>query len=127
MATSVLAGGAFGVAPGEHACIHSTMPNIRDDSLCMAFTELPFEVYRTPGVPPELRRVPATVRANSGRKPSLSIGDLPMFHSIIYLGLDVHKDPTTIAVLPEAAPAPSRAERLSDTRDRLLRSGPHMP
>ena len=35
-----------------------------------------------------------------------------MSHTIIYLGLDVHKDSITIAVLPEDAPAPSRVERL---------------
>lgn len=31
----------------------------------------------------------------------------------IYLGMDVHKDSITIAVLPEGAPAPTRVERLS--------------
>ena len=35
-----------------------------------------------------------------------------MSRTIIYLGLDVHKDSITIAVLPEDAPAPSRVERL---------------
>jgi hypothetical protein len=34
-----------------------------------------------------------------------------MSHSIIYLGLDVHKDSITIAVLPEGAPAPSRVRQ----------------
>lgn len=32
--------------------------------------------------------------------------------SIIYLGMDVHKDAITIAVLPESATAPTQLERL---------------
>jgi hypothetical protein len=44
-----------------------------------------------------------------------------MSHSIIYLGLDVHKDSITIAVLPEGAPAPSRVERLPNDLTKLRR------
>ncbi len=33
--------------------------------------------------------------------------------SAIYLGMDVHKDSITIAVLPESASAPMKVERLS--------------
>ncbi len=43
-------------------------------------------------------------------------GDQPMSSAtattaIIYLGLDVHKDSVTIAVLPEEAAAPTRIDR----------------
>jgi hypothetical protein len=31
----------------------------------------------------------------------------------IYLGMDVHKDSITVAVLPEGSPAPTRVDRLS--------------
>ena len=37
---------------------------------------------------------------------------VPVARSIIYLGMDVHKDSITIAVLPAAARAPTRLERL---------------
>lgn len=50
--------------------------------------------------------------------------------SIIYLGMDVHKDSITIAVLPATAPSPTRVERLSTDLvklkrllDRLAREG----
>jgi hypothetical protein len=35
-----------------------------------------------------------------------------MSRTIIYLGLDIHKDSITIALLPDGAPAPGRVERL---------------
>ena len=41
--------------------------------------------------------------------------------SIIYLGLDVHKDSLTIAVLPEGAKTPSRVERLPNELPTLRR------
>ena len=41
--------------------------------------------------------------------------------SIIYLGLDVHKDSITIAVLPAAATTPTRIERLPNDLPRLKR------
>src|SRR4029079_313280 len=41
--------------------------------------------------------------------------------SIIYLGMDVHKDSITIAVLPAGAKAPTRIERLPDTLAKLKR------
>jgi transposase len=51
-------------------------------------------------------------------------------HSILYLGLDVHKDSITIAVLPAAAKTPTRVERLPNDLstlkrllDRLARDG----
>jgi len=44
-----------------------------------------------------------------------------MSRSIIYLGLDVHKDSITIAVLPEGAPAPTRVERLPNDLAKLRR------
>jgi transposase len=44
-----------------------------------------------------------------------------MSRSIIYLGLDVHKDSITIAVLPEGAPVPIRVERLPNDVAKLRR------
>ena len=41
--------------------------------------------------------------------------------SIIYLGLDVHKDSITIAVLPSTATGPTRLERLPNELSRLKR------
>jgi hypothetical protein len=42
-----------------------------------------------------------------------------MSGEIIYLGLDVHKDSITIAVLPAGAPAPTRVERLPNDLAKL--------
>lgn len=42
-------------------------------------------------------------------------------HSIIYLGLDVHKDSITIAVLPGDAATPERVERLPNDLARMRR------
>lgn len=44
-----------------------------------------------------------------------------MSRSIIYLGLDVHKDSITVAVLPAGAPAPTRVERLPHDVAKLRR------
>ena len=41
--------------------------------------------------------------------------------SIIYLGMDVHKDSITLAVLPAAAKAPTRLDRLPNDLARLKR------
>ena len=41
--------------------------------------------------------------------------------SIIYLGLDVHKDSITVAVLPAGAKTPSRVERLPNDLPKLKR------
>ena len=41
--------------------------------------------------------------------------------SIIYLGMDVHKDSITIAVLPVGAKAPTRIERLPNELPKLKR------
>jgi negative regulator of sigma E activity len=41
--------------------------------------------------------------------------------STIYLGLDVHKDSITIAVLPEQARAPERVERLPNDLAKVRR------
>ena len=41
--------------------------------------------------------------------------------SIIYLGMDVHKDSITIAVLPAGAKAPTRLERLPNDLPKLKR------
>lgn len=42
--------------------------------------------------------------------------------AIIYLGMDVHKDSITIAVLPEHAKAPTRLERLPNDLGKLERT-----
>jgi hypothetical protein len=39
-----------------------------------------------------------------------------MSSSTIYLGLDVHKESITVAVLPEGASAPTRVERPDSRR-----------
>ena len=39
----------------------------------------------------------------------------------IYVGLDVHKDSVTIAVLPAGAPAPTRVDKLPNDRTKLRR------
>lgn len=39
--------------------------------------------------------------------------------TIIYLGMDVHKDSITVAVLPESAKAPTRLERLQNELPKL--------
>ena len=44
-----------------------------------------------------------------------------MSRSIIYLGLDVHKESVTIAVLPIEAPAPTRVDRLPNDLSKLRR------
>ena len=41
--------------------------------------------------------------------------------SIIYLGMDVHKDSITIAVLPMTAKSPTRLERLPNDLPKLKR------
>ena len=40
-------------------------------------------------------------------------------HSMIYLGMDVHMDSLTIAVLPQGAKAPTRLERLANDLPKL--------
>lgn len=44
-----------------------------------------------------------------------------MFLSSISLGLDVHKDSITLAVLPADAPTPLRVDRLPNDRPKLQR------
>ena len=44
---------------------------------------------------------------------------VPAVRSIIYLGMDVHKDSITIAVLPAAAKTPTRMERLPSDLPKL--------
>ena len=44
---------------------------------------------------------------------------VPVARSMIYLGMDVHKDSITIAVLPAAAKAPTRLERLPNDLPKL--------
>ncbi len=39
--------------------------------------------------------------------------------SIIYLGMDVHKDSITIAVLPQSAKTPTRLEKLANDLPKL--------
>ena len=44
-----------------------------------------------------------------------------MSRSIIYLGMDVHKDSVTIAVVPAAASAPTRVDRVPNDLAKLHR------
>ncbi len=44
-----------------------------------------------------------------------------MSRFIIYLGMDVHKESITIAVLPENASAPTRLDRIPNDLPRLQR------
>lgn len=44
-----------------------------------------------------------------------------MSRSIITLGMDVHKDSITLAVLPDGAPAPTRLDRLPNDLAKLRR------
>ena len=46
---------------------------------------------------------------------------VPALRSIIYLGMDVHKESITIAVLPEAAKFPTRLDRLPNDLPKLKR------
>ena len=41
--------------------------------------------------------------------------------SIITIGMDVHKDSITLAVLPDGAPAPTRVDRLPNDLGKLRR------
>lgn len=44
-----------------------------------------------------------------------------MSRSIIYLGMDVHKESVTIAILPAGAAAPTRVDRLPNELAKLRR------
>ena len=44
---------------------------------------------------------------------------VPAVHSMIYLGMDVHKESITIAVLPEGAKSPARLDRLPNDLPKL--------
>lgn len=45
----------------------------------------------------------------------------PATRSIIYLGMDVHKESITIAVLPQGAKSPTRVDRLPNDLLKLKR------
>src|SRR6266545_6633863 len=55
------------------------------------------------------------------RPSQLSVEDQPMSRSIITLGMDVHKDSITLAVLPDGTPAPTRLDRLPNDLAKLHR------
>ena len=48
-----------------------------------------------------------------------SLAVVPVVRSIIHLGMDVHKDSITVAVLPQGAKAPTRLERLANDLPKL--------
>ena len=50
---------------------------------------------------------------------SLAAAVSPAVRSMIYLGMDVHKDSITVAVLPAGAKAPTRLERLANDLPKL--------
>ncbi len=56
-----------------------------------------------------------------GDQPMSSLAVVPIVRSIIYPGMDVHKDSITIALLPAAAKAPTRLERLAYDLQELKR------
>jgi transposase len=56
-------------------------------------------------------------RSAAARSPVLA--SAPAVRSIIYLGMDVHKDSITVAVLPEGAKAPTRLEKLVNDPSKL--------
>ncbi len=55
------------------------------------------------------------------RTPEPTIATPAPTRPIIYLGMDVHKDSITIAVLPQDAKAPSRVEKLPNDLPKLTR------
>lgn len=58
-------------------------------------------------------------RAASTASPATAISATTAARTIIYLGMDVHKDSVTIAILPEGAKAPTRLERLPNDLAKL--------
>ena len=50
---------------------------------------------------------------------SSAVSAVAAVHSIIYLGMDVHKESITIAVLPEGAETPTRLDRLPNDLPKL--------
>ena len=48
---------------------------------------------------------------------------VPAARTIIYLGMDVHKDSIAVAVLPERAAKPPQLERLPNDLDALKKWG----
>ena len=57
--------------------------------------------------------------AASTASPAAALPAMPAARTIIYLGMDVHKDSITIAVLPEGAKSPTRLERLPNDLAKL--------
>ena len=55
----------------------------------------------------------------SSRAAAAAVPPVPAARSMIYLGMDVHKDSITIAVLPALAKAPTRLEKLANDLPRL--------
>ena len=56
-------------------------------------------------------------RSAAAAAPTASLAAAP--RSIIYLGMDVHKDSITIAVLPQAAKVPTRLDKLPNELPKL--------
>ncbi len=52
---------------------------------------------------------------------SLPAGAATVVRSIIFPGMDVHKDSITVAVLPDGAKVPSRVDRLPNDLPKLKR------
>ena len=52
---------------------------------------------------------------------SASAAVVPAVHTIIYLGMDVHKESITIAALPSDAKTPTRVDRLPNDLVKLKR------
>ena len=50
---------------------------------------------------------------------NVAVSAVAAVHSIIYLGMDVHKESITIAVLPEGAKSPTRLDRVPNDLPKL--------
>ena len=52
---------------------------------------------------------------------AVAVPTMPAARSVIYLGMDVHKDSIPIAVLPQSANAPVRLEKLANDLPKLTK------
>jgi len=59
----------------------------------------------------------SSAASTASRPPTSTVA--PAAHTIIYLGMDVHKDSITIAVLPQGVKSPTRLDRLANDLPKL--------
>src|SRR4051812_22059409 len=82
---------------------------------------LRFSRGSAPGCEPELPEPHATVPLSPHGDQPRSSQSATAARSIIYLGMDVHKESITVAVLPSMAKAATRVERLPNDLTKLKR------